>query len=112
MLISSVIGYSLGYHNVLMQFQPMRRVKDKQIIKFSDITKSELRFSSTPLAFTRAGLEPQPISPENHVQAVKEMMEFLENGSIVQANQNLSQKKLRIGIQKHVHLTSDSLNLL
>ena len=111
-LITSAMDYSSAYDNMLIEFQPMRRIEDKSLIKFSEILNSELRLSHSPVPFRRAFLEPVKISEQTHLKSVKEMLELLNNGGIINMNHKYNEKKVNVNIPIDTYLTSSSLTLL
>jgi len=111
-LYTYVECYWVTHHNGLTQFLPMKRIKDNTLVKLAELTTSELRLIHHPSALIRNGLEPVPISVDEHLNSAKEMLEFLAGGNIVKKNRDHNNKKLQSNIPEDIYLTSSSLNML
>ena len=108
--LTAALLYGNGRPNTFKQCLRLKNTKTQQIMNFSEIEELGLNSCESSIVLEKNNLE--PIFPDNdeNLNFVKEMVEYLEKGSIYEINQKRANEKLKRG---HTGgLCSRSLNLL
>ena len=111
-LATSINVYGLNTPNALFQMLPFYAPKRKRALSLDEIDELGLNMlngiSDQEVALEN-NLKPLFLKSEDHLNSVKDMLDFIGNGKICQANKEM---KIRTGRKElHSSFTSDSLRL-
>ena len=102
--------YGVNRPNTFQQFKPLKCTKTKKILTFSDVTQRGLKLVTAKAVMDKRGVIPECSTNEENLVFAKEMIEFIEKGTIFNDNRKLLDKKLEHGV--NYDLCSQSLQLL
>ena len=107
---SSAIPYGRTRPNVFKQFLKLKNKETNEAIGFSGISEMGLELICSPKILNRYNLVPSVPSSREHLDFVKEMLEYMEEGPIFKLNKSRFDEKQKQGIMEG--LCSQSLELL
>ena len=112
-LATSTNIYGLNTPNTLFQMLPFYAPKKKRVLsanEIHDLGLTMLNGISGQAIATQNNLQPLFFTSADHVRSVKEMIEFIGNGNICQANKEMKIRTKQPNLQSCY--TSNSLKLL
>ena len=109
LLLTNVNQYNLNRPRALVQLRPFKN-STGDIVSMRDIRAMELSSITAVEPYKKNGLKPENLTNDDHLKSVKDMISFLEGGSLVSAN---TKRKKETG-QAYIlsSYTTDSLGLL
>ena len=111
-LATHLFPYTHIRQNQLHQIQPIKNERTGKILTINELSKADFRTASSPKVLKRHGLRLQRICIDQHLNSVKEMMDFLSMGKIFKLNHHYDEKKKLANIESDIYFTSSSLELL
>ena len=111
-LITEQLAFKHARPNGLTDMKQFYDVQTDKVVNFEQLKKLDLDTNFAPGPFRENGLRSHEASEDDILNSAKEMMGLSFQSKIVQANEQLNDRKTDLKINTDVMFTSRSLNLL